>query len=467
VTAPASRSRPIALGTRLAIAIGSAVAVLILVAGAIMSEVVTDRFDGYLAETRSGRYGQVASLTADLVRDQGGLRLKKQDLRRLAVVAGGPIAILDPSGSVVVRIDSLPGAGSGSKQGSDGSGVPPVVVPIVLNGATIGSIEIRPLAGPDDVSAPAPVAFRQDATLVVVGAAVLASLLAFLATLMIARRLTRPLGMLAGAAERVEQGDLSVRVALPSDAESRELAVAFNQMATRLERSEALRRQAASDLAHELATPVTVLTGRLQAITDGLVPVQPETLIAARDAAEEVRRLVADLQDLAEAEGASLRRTVVRVDLGAVVARAAATAAATFEDAGVRLSVEPPVAGARCEVEVDARQVERALGNLLTNAAAYTPAGGSATVSVAREGAWTTVRVRDTGPGIATDDLPHVFERFYRGDRARGRLDGRPGGTGIGLTVARDLVAANGGRLEIEATSPAGTIVRVALPSAG
>ena len=454
-----------ALGTRLAIAIGSAVAVVILVTGAIMSEVVNDRFDGYLAETRSGRYDQVASLTADLIRDQGDLRLKKQDLRRLAVVAGGPIAILDPSGNVVVRIDSLPGGGSGSKPGSEGSNAPPIVVPIVVDGATVGSLEIRPLAGPDDVSAPAPVAFRQDATLVVVGAAVLAALLAFLATLILARRLTRPLGTLAAAAERVEQGDLSVRVTLPGDAESHELAVAFNQMATRLERSEALRRRAASDLAHELATPVTVLTGRLQAITDGLVPVQPETLIAARDAAEEVRRLVADLQDLAEAEGASLRRTVVRVDLGAVVARAAATAAATFEDAGVRLSVEPPAPGARFEVEVDSRQVERALGNLLTNAAAYTPAGGSATVSLAREGAWTIARVRDTGPGIAADDLPHVFERFYRGDRARGRREGRPGGTGIGLTVSRDLVVANGGRLEIEATSPAGTIVRVVLPS--
>ena len=452
------------LGTRLAIAIGSAVAVVILVTGALMSEVVNDRFNGYLSETRSGRYDQVASLTADLVRDQGGLRLKKQDLRRLAVVAGGPLAILDPSGNVVTGIDSLPGGGSGSKPGSEDSSGPPVVVPIVVDGATVGSLEIRPLAGPDDVSAPAPVAFRQDATLVVVGAAVLAAVLAFLATLVLARRLTRPLGMLAGAAEQVEKGDLSVRVPLPGDAESHELAVAFNQMATRLERSEALRRQAGSDLAHELATPVMVLTGRLQAITDGLVPVQPETLIAARDAAEEVRRLVADLQDLAEAEGASLRRTVARVDLEAVVARAVATAAATFDAAGVRLSVEPPVPGVPFEVEVDARQVERALGNLLTNAAVHTPAGGSATVSVAQETAWVSVRVRDTGPGIAADDLPHVFERFYRGDRARGRPGGRPGGTGIGLTVARDLVEANGGRLEIEATSASGTSVLVALP---
>jgi signal transduction histidine kinase len=336
----------------------------------------------------------------------------------------------------------------------------------VVDGTRVGSLEVRPLAGPEDATAPLPAAFHQDATLVVIGAALLAALVAFLVTLLLARRLTRPLGTLASAAERVKRGDLAVRVPLPSDAESHELAVAFNQMAEHLERSETLRRQSASDLAHELATPVTVLTGRLQAMTDGLVPMEPVALIAARDAAEEVRRLVMDLQDLAEAEGASLRRQASRVDLAAVVARAVTTAAAIFDAADVRLSMGPPEEGASLEVDVDARQVERALGNLLTNAAAYTPAGGSATVTLIREGAWTGVRVRDTGPGIAADDLPHVFDRFYRGDRARRRQEGRPGGTGIGLTVARDLVEANGGRLDIEATSPSGTTVRLALPSA-
>ncbi len=458
-------ARPMALGTRLAIAIGSGVAVVILVAGAVMSGVVNDRFDDYLSGARSSRYDQVASLAADLIRDRGDLRLRVQDLRRLAVVAGGPIAILDTSGTVVVAVDNLPGAGGGPDQVASGSNAPPVVVPLVVDGASVGSLEVRPLAGPEDATAPLPAAFHQDATLVVIGAALVAALVAFVVTLLLARRLTRPLGTLATAAERVERGDLAVRVPLPSDAESQELAAAFNQMAEHLERSETLRRQSASDLAHELATPVTVLTGRLQAITDGLVPMEPGTLIAARDAAEEVRRLVMDLQDLAEAEGAALRRQAARVDLATITTRAAATAAATFGAADVRLLLEAPRAGASLVVEVDARQVERALGNLLTNAAAYTPAGGSATVSLAREEGWATVRVRDTGPGIAADDLPHVFERFYRGDRARRRLEGRPGGTGIGLAVARDLVVANSGRLEIEATSPTGTTVLIAIPS--
>ena len=456
---------PPGLGTRLAMVIGSSVALVILAAGALMAEGVNERFDEYLSVARGNRYEQVARLAGDLIREQGDLLLRKQDLRRLAVIAGGPIVILDPTGNAVGELTGIPGAGT----------VPPagdrpdvrVVVPIIVDGTGVASLEIHPLAGPDDETAPAPAAFHADATLVVVGAAILAAILAFCATLLLARRLTRPLGTLAAAVERVEQGDLSVRVGLPADAENRELATAFNQMAERLERSETLRRQAASSLAHELATPVMVLTGRLQAMTDGLIPVGSETLVAARDASEEVRRLVADLQDLAEAEGASLRRKVARVDLSTILARAVAASAATFQAADVRLELGGAPPGAVFEVVADARQIERAITNLLTNAATYTPAGGRATASLVREGEWCVVRVRDTGAGIAPEDLPHVFERFFRGDRARHRHEGTPGGTGIGLTVARDLVAANDGRLDIEATSPAGTTLRIELPSAG
>jgi len=115
-------------------------------------------------------------------------------------------------------------------------------------------------------------------------------------------------------------------------------------------------------------------------------------------------------------------------------------------------------------VEVDERQVTRAIVNLLTNAATYTGPGGSAMLAVSVEGQAAIVRVRDTGPGIAAADLPHVFERLYRGDPARGRQEGRPGGTGIGLTVARELIEANGGRLSIESSTPAGTTLRIDLP---
>ena len=456
----ASRPR-LGLATRFALATGGAVAIVILAAGMLISMGVIGQFDAYLAEVRAGRYAEVASLTADLVRERGGLDVKKQDLRRLAVVAGGTITIRDAAGAEVARLDELPGLGKGAAKNSSGT---PVSVPIVVDGVPTGTLEILPLSGPDNVGAPAPAAFREAATAVVFAGGLLAVVASMLVALFVARRLVRPIGALAVAARRIEGGDLAVRVPIPADAESHDLAVAFNDMAERLERSEALRRRAASDLAHELATPVTVLAGRLQALTDGIVPPDPEHLAAARDAAEEVRRLVGDLQDLAAAEGASLRREVTSVDLRSLAVRAAGATQALFDQAGVALDGAVDEAAVPVIVEVDERQVTRAIVNLLTNAATYTERGGSTMLVVTVEGPAAIVRVRDTGPGIAAADLPHVFERLYRGDPARGRPEGRPGGTGIGLTVARELIEANGGRLSIESSTPAGTILRIDLP---
>jgi two-component system sensor histidine kinase BaeS len=231
-----------------------------------------------------------------------------------------------------------------------------------------------------------------------------------------------------------------------------------------LERSEALRQRSASDLAHELATPVTVLTGRLQALADGAVPPDPEHLASARDAAEEVRRLVGDLQDLVAAEGAALRRSPSRVDLRAIAARAAASTQALFDADGVAVDLAGLDGGAPVEVDADARQLERVIVNLLTNAATYTPPGGRVALSVSRRDFRAQVRVRDTGPGIPEEHLGHIFERFYRADPARARTPGRPGGSGIGLTVARDLATANGGSLKVESTGPTGTTFLLELP---
>ncbi len=378
-------------------------------------------------------------------------------------MAGGTITIRDTTGAEVTSLNQIPGLGAGSPGGASAT---PVSIPIVVDGVPEGTLEIVPLAGPDSAGSPAPSAFRNAATAVVLAGGLLAVLASMLVAVFVARRLVRPIGALAVAARRIEGGDLAVRVPVPADVESHDLAVAFNDMAERLERSEALRRRAASDLAHELATPVTVLAGRLQALADGIVPPDPEHLAAARDAAEEVRRLVGDLQDLAAAEGASLRREVERVDLQALAMGAAGATQALFDQAGVSLHVADDRRVEPVVVEVDGRQVTRAIVNLLTNAATYTDRGGSTTLAITADGPAAIVRVQDTGPGIAPADLPHVFERLYRGDPARGRPAGRPGGTGIGLTVARELIEANGGQLAIESSTPSGTILRIELPQA-
>ncbi len=452
------------LASRLALAIAAAVGIIVVATGVLVGSGVIGRFDAYLDEARAGRYRSAAALAADLVTANGGLDLRKQDLRELAVSAGGPLEIRDPSGAVVARIDSLPGVSGGAPGGRTPTGEP-VEVPIVVAGTEAGTLVVYPLAGSATEAGPAPSGFRETAALILLAAGLGIVVASALVSWVLARRLTRPLRDLATASHRIGSGDLSTRVVPPPDAEGHELGEAFNAMAANLERSEELRRRAAGDLAHELATPVTVLAGRLQALADGIIAPDPAELAATRDAADEVRRLVGDLQELAAAEGAVLQRSVQRADLAAIACAAAGSTRALFAEAGVTL-VGPEGETAAIPVDVDARQVERALVNVLTNAARYTGRGGRTEILAGASSSAGRVRVRDTGPGIPAEHLPRIFERYYRVDPARRRDPAAVGGTGIGLTVARELAVANGGRLEVEATGPAGTTFLLEVPLA-
>jgi signal transduction histidine kinase len=454
----------LSLASRLAFAIGGAVAIVIAAAGILVAVGVIGRFDVYLQAAHMERYRQAAAVAMELISQRGSLDLKKQELRELSVAAGGPLEIRNPSGAVVARIDSIPGIGEGSGGGRAATDMP-VEVPLLVDGTAVGTLVVHPLLGTGTEPASAPASFREAAALILALAGLGAILASVVVAWLIARRLTNPLRELAAASRRIGAGDLSTRVVPPPDAEGHELGAAFNAMAESLGRSEALQRRAASDLAHELATPVTVLTGRLQALTDGVIQPGPEELAATRDAADEVRRLVMDLQELAAAEGAALQRSVELVDLVEVARGAIATARALFAEAGVTL-VAPPDEAARVPVAIDTRQVGRCLANLLTNAAAYTPSGGQAEVDVSVAGGTARLRIRDTGPGIPAQHVAHVFERYYRADPSRRRSPSRPGGTGIGLTVAWELAVANGGRLYVDDTGPSGTAFVLELPVA-
>ncbi len=445
------------LGVRLALAIGGAVAVVIVVAGILVNILVGSRFSQYLAQEQATRRDQAAALVADAYRLNGSLSLTALELRQLATVAGGPVAILDASGHLVERSAGLGAALGGPVDSS----------PIVVGGQPVGRLDVQSRGLAAAVVQTASTAFRRaiDQTLLIAG--LVAVVVSVLVALAMGLRMTRPLSDMAAATHRLGGGDLTTRVPVPTDREGHDLALAFNSMAESLQRSEQLRRQAASDLAHEIATPVTVLTTQLDAMADGVVPATPGQLAATRETAGEVARLVGDLHDLAAAEGASLLRAPERVDLLELATDSAAAVQALYGQQEVAL-LGPAVIGAEpVRVEADPRQLGRALQNLLTNAAVYTPAGGTVRLSVAREGATARIRVADTGPGIPPEHQARVFERFYRADPARARRPGQPGGTGIGLTVARELARANGGDVRIESSSPQGTTFAIELPAVG
>ncbi len=268
------------------------------------------------------------------------------------------------------------------------------------------------------------------------------------------RRLATPLDELVQAADRIGQGDTSVRVHERGPREVRSLARAFNQMASRLHRLDEQRRGMLADVTHELRTPLTVIQGNLEGMLDGIYPTDEANLRAVLDETNLLSRLVEDLRTLALAESGALQLKKEATDLALLVRETAATFQPQAAAASVSLTVE---AGADLPwLELDPGRLRQVLTNLLANALRYTPAGGTVTVRYHQADGQAVIEVTDTGPGIPADELPHIFERFYRSADS--------GGMGLGLAIAKKLTEAHGGTLTAESAPGAGTIMRVTLP---
>lgn len=278
-----------------------------------------------------------------------------------------------------------------------------------------------------------------------------------------ARRIVRPLRRLAEASSRIARGDLSQRVEVSSKDEVGHLAASFNSMAEALAHNEDARRHLMTDIAHELRTPLTVLRGNLEGMLDGVIPMDRDTVSALHQETRLLSRLVSDLQELSLAEAGQLKLHRSAADPLTLVRQALEKMAPQAQNKGVVL--EAVAAPGLPPVEVDVDRVSQVLGNLLSNALRHTPAGGRITVSAeeVREGArpWLRASVVDSGPGISPQDLPYVFDRFYRADPSRSRSTG---GTGLGLAIVRQLVEAHGGRVWAESEPGKGAAFRFTLP---
>ncbi|MDQ2934335.1 MAG: ATP-binding protein [Chloroflexota bacterium] len=437
------------LALRLALLLSAGVVVVLLVAGLLVNRVVSRSFEQALGDQQRERLSVAAAALVDLqARDAPRAKVARQLLlRRVADLSGGSVTLQDAQGAVVARAGRLP----------QGAGVTQTIEqPLISDGATIGRLVI-------EVPSRAEAAFLRlfNMTLLVAGI-ICVLLLVGLATLT-ADRLTRPLWGVAAAARRLGGGDLSARAAPGPDRESAELAGAFNAMAERLQQSETLRRRAASDIAHDLATPATVLESQLQAMVDGVVPADSEQLARAQASATALSGVIVQLGELAQAESAALARRPEAFDAGVLVQELASALEGLFRERGVRL--ELAVADA-LPVDLDRGQLNRALRNLVVNAVQHTPSGGTVRLSAGRTTGAMEIRVADQGPGIETEDLPHIFERFYRADRSRGAADAERAGSGIGLTIARELLAANAGSIRVERTGSDGTTFLVVVPGA-
>ncbi len=285
-----------------------------------------------------------------------------------------------------------------------------------------------------------------------------AMLLALLLGVWWARSLTRPLRELTEATRALAEGAPAPQVPVRSGDELGQLAAAFNRMSADLARATALRRQMTADIAHDLRTPLTVIKGYTEALRDGDLSPSQATFETMYQEAQLLSGLIEDLRtlSLADAGELSLNRRSVAVEELLEQARAAYLPLA--QAAGITLVVElPPVLPV---LNVDAERLARVLGNLISNALRHTSPGGYITLSASAGRGTVEIQVRDTGEGISPVDLPHIFERFYRGDAAR---QSGAGESGLGLAIAKSLVEAHGGTLTATSTLGQGATFMITL----
>jgi signal transduction histidine kinase len=291
--------------------------------------------------------------------------------------------------------------------------------------------------------------FRDALTQALTVAGVAATLAAIGAGVYVTGRVVAPIRRQVAASRRIAAGNYAERVPIGSDDELGDLAASFNAMAAALETTEQRRLDLIGDVAHEMRTPVATLRGYLEGVIDGVVEDSERTWMKLLDETGRLGRLIDDLQELSRAEAGQLPLNLLAVDPADIARAALDRLSVAFSEIG--LALEPSFANDLPPVLADKDRAVQVLTNLLTNALRYTPPPGTVQLSVQRAANAVEFVVADSGVGIAAEHLPHVFERFYRVDKSRSRARG---GSGIGLTIARALVEAMGGRIWARSDGP-------------
>ncbi len=439
----------------------------VLMAG-VMGRMTTSEFGSYVV---SQEQAQVAHLLADYYTQQGswqgveallagvapGNQFGRGAGRGLGQGAGGQgrgqghnrMALADSSGTIVV-------AGAGFQAGEQvdvrtlqrGS-------PVMVDDTVVGVV-IQRRGAPVVTAAGNAFLARMNSALALT--AIGATLAALLLGALLSSTLTRPIRELTAASYAVAQGELGRTVAVHSRDELGTLAAAFNQMSTDLAQVQARRQQLTADIAHELRTPISIIQGHAEALRDGVLPASDETFTLIHDEALRLKRMVEELRTLSSAESGELpllKRPLHVASWLQALAEAQQPAAARR---GVRIEARVLDDGA---ISVDPDRLAQVVNNLIDNAVRHSAEGSSVVVGAQRREGSLALFVQDSGPGIATQDLPHLFERFYRGDKSRRRHEG---GSGLGLAIAHAIVVMHGGTIRAAHAPDGGALFTVTLP---
>jgi len=434
----------IGLRGRLGLALAAVAVVSVALATVLADQGLHGRLDQFAKDRLQGAATHTAELAARFYRPDGRWTDDTAvQLAHLAEMNGYLLAIADDAGRPV-------GAARQLRR-------PNATASVVVDRRRVGTVTVAPIKGQVLTGEDRALRDRLGSLHLLAGGLALA--LGLLAAALLAPALARPLRRLTVAARRIQRGDLETRVTPAGAPELREVGHALNRLAETLEQEERVRRDAAADVAHELRTPLAGIVSRIEAAQDGVLTDEHRNLEAMHTEALRLTRLVEDLGKLAEAQqpGLTLQKEVL--DLRELVHERARIYADNLKAKDIAL--EEHLVEARAYG--DRGRIAQIVDNLLSNALRYTDDGGTVTVELAQHDGEAVLDVSDTGIGIKGDDLPYVFERFWRGEPSRAR---RTGGAGIGLAIVRELVRAHDGRIDVESKPGEGSRFRVTLPAA-
>lgn len=445
------------LGVRLALAFLTVAVAAIAVFAALIMMSARNEVSGLTDRQREDDLVATAIAAGDAYqRTEGWTTANLAGAAAVAARSQATLTIVDADGEVVAAPTDALASMMTQMHGVAAVDTPrgdPVSAAVVVDGEPVGAVMLRFPTQAMEAERHVRDALARTAILGVLIAAAVAIVIA----LYVSVRVTRPVTALTTAAGDLAAGRRDTRVDADGPGELRTLAEAFNEMADQLDREDRLRRNLVADVAHELRTPLAILQGSTEALLDGVDEPTPDVLGSLNDEVTRLRRLVGDLETLAAAEAAGLRPREDRVDLADVATAAADLLRPLADDRGTTLTAKARPAA----VIGDTDRLHQIAVNLIANAVKFTPAGGAITISTSSDEVSACLEIVDNGPGIPEQELPHVFERFWRGangDKATG--------SGIGLAVVAELVAAHHGTVSAGNVPGGGARFRITLPTA-
>lgn len=303
--------------------------------------------------------------------------------------------------------------------------------------------------------------FIQTIQLYIYAAICLTIIFAIVFSMLFSKKLTSGLKKVSFAADELQQHNLNIRIPLTGlPTEVKQLAISFNNLAESLAKEEMLRKQFTGDLAHELRTPLATLRSQIEAFQDGIWEPTPQRLETSHEELMRLVRLVNQLEKLLAAENPQIKLEKMELEAGSVLEALWEMFVPIFKEKGVELHIEEPVGEELFRADRD--RLIQILSNVLNNALKYTPSGKNVTISVAKDMEnYVGFRIQDEGAGIAEDDIPYIFERFYRGDKSRDR---KTGGVGVGLSIVKALMDAHKGLIKVKSKVNKGTSITLWFP---